>query len=289
MADAKEILKQVRSIEIKTRRLSNHLFSGEYHSSFKGRGMSFSEVREYQYGDDVRAIDWNVSARFQKPFIKVFEEERELTLMLLVDVSGSEIFGTRNKAKHEMITEICAVLAFSAIQNNDKVGVIFFSDRVEKYIPPKKGKSHILRIIRDLVDFKPKGNGTNIAEALRYMSNVVKKKSIAFLLSDFLDDNYQDTLSYIAKKHDLTGIRVTDKHDQILPKIGLIQLKDPETGQQTWIDTQDQQVQFNYQQYYAIKSNYFNNAFLKSGSGTIDVRTHESYVKKLMEFFKKRA
>ena len=289
MADAKEILKQVRSIEIKTRRLSNHLFSGEYHSSFKGRGMSFSEVREYQYGDDVRAIDWNVSARFQKPFIKVFEEERELTLMLLVDVSGSEIFGTRNKAKHEMITEICAVLAFSAIQNNDKVGVIFFSDRVEKYIPPKKGKSPILRIIRDLVDFKPKGNGTNIAEALRYMSNVVKKKSIAFLLSDFLDDNYQDTLSYIAKKHDLTGIRVTDKHDQILPKIGLIQLKDPETGQQTWIDTQDQQVQFNYQQYYAIKSNYFNNAFLKSGSGTIDVRTHESYVKKLMEFFKKRA
>jgi len=289
MADAKEILKQVRSIEIKTRRLSNHLFSGEYHSSFKGRGMSFSEVREYQYGDDVRAIDWNVSARFQKPFIKVFEEERELTLMLLVDVSGSEIFGTRNKAKHEMITEICAVLAFSAIQNNDKVGIIFFSDRVEKYIPPKKGKSHILRIIRDLVDFKPKGNGTNIAEALRYMSNVVKKKSIAFLLSDFLDDNYQDTLSYIAKKHDLTGIRVTDKHDQILPKIGLIQLKDPETGQQTWIDTQDQQVQFNYQQYYAIKSNYFNNAFLKSGSGTIDVRTHESYVKKLMEFFKKRA
>ena len=289
MFETKEILKQVRAIEIKTRRLSNHLFSGEYHSSFKGRGMSFSEVREYQYGDDVRAIDWNVSAKFQKPFIKVFEEERELTLMLLVDVSGSEIFGTKIKAKHEMITEICAVLAFSAIQNNDKVGVIFFSDKVEKYIPPKKGKSHILRIIRDLVDFKPQGNGTNISEALKYMSNVVKKKSIAFLLSDFMDQDYMDTLRYVAKKHDLTGIRVCDQHEEELPKIGLVKLLDPETKEEIWVDTMDQQVQNNYAAYFNEQSRYFKDAFLKSGSGKIDIRTHESYVKKLMAFFKQRS
>lgn len=289
MADTQEILKQVRAIEIKTRRLSNHIFSGEYHSSFKGRGMSFSEVREYQYGDDVRAIDWNVSARFQKPFIKVFEEERELTLMLLVDVSGSEIFGTQSKAKHHMITELCAVLAFSAIQNNDKIGVIFFSDQIEKFIPPKKGKHHVLRIIRELVDFKATSKGTNISEALKFMSNVIKKKSIAFVLSDFMDKGYEDALKLVNKKHDLTNIRIFDRHEEILPKLGLIKANDPETKEEVWIDSNDTRVRKHYAQYQDQIRQYFHTSSVKSGTGKIDIRTDESYVKKLLGYFKQRS
>lgn len=286
--DTKDILKQVRQIEIKTKRLSNHIFSGEYHSSFKGRGMSFAEVREYQYGDDIRAIDWNVTARLQTPYIKVFEEERELTMMLLVDVSGSEMFGTQSKQKSEMITEICAVLAFSAIQNNDKVGVIFFSDKVEKYIPPKKGKSHILRIIRELVDFKADSKATNIEEALRFLSNVMKKKAIVFVLSDFMDEGYQDALSLVSKRHDAAGIRIYDPFEKELPSIGITKLYDPETGQQQWVNTNSKNAKERYKEWFNRHEYQFKQQFRKAGVGTMEIATNESYVKHLLAYFKQK-
>lgn len=287
--DTAEILKKVRQIEIKSKGLTNHIFAGEYHSAFKGRGMSFSEVREYQFGDDVRAIDWNVTARFNHPFIKVFEEERELTVMLLVDVSESSVFGTVKQNKRNLLTELCAVLAFSAIKNNDKVGVIFFSDGVEKYIPPKKGKSHILFIVRELLSFTPTRKGTNINETLRFFNNAAKKRSIVFLLSDFLSGNYQDALNIASKRHDMVGIHVYDQRDKELPSVGLIQMADAETGTQQWIDTSDKRIRQYYTQQFQQHVQYCRNAFMKSGAELISVRTDEDYVKALQGFFLKRA
>lgn len=287
--DTAEILKKVRRIEIKTKGLSNHIFSGEYHSAFKGRGMSFSEVRDYQYGDDVRSIDWNVTARFNHPYVKIFEEERELTVMLLVDVSESSVFGTIHQNKRNLITEICAVLAFSAINNNDKVGVIFFSDGVEKYIPPKKGKSHILFIIRELLSFKPARKGTNIKETLRFFNNAAKKRSIVFLLSDFLAGNYQDALNIASKRHDMVGIHVYDQRDKELPPVGLIQMSDAETGARQWVDAGNKQVQQFYTRQFLQHVQYCRNAFLKSRAQLISIRTDEDYVKALQTFFLSRA
>ena len=286
--DTAEILKRVRRLEIKTRGLSNHIFSGEYHSAFKGRGMSFSEVREYQFGDDIRSIDWNVTARFNHPFVKVFEEERELTLMLMVDVSESSIFGTSKQNKRNMITELCAVLAFSAINNNDKVGVIFFSDGVEKYIPPKKGKSHILFIIRELISFEPKRKGTNIKETLRFFNNATKKRSIVFLMSDFLTGSYQDALNIASKRHDMVGIHVYDQRDKELPSVGLIQMNDLETGDRQWVDSSDKQVQQYYTHQFNQHVQYCRNSFKKSGADLISIRTDEDYVKALQNFFVNR-
>lgn len=286
--DTAEILKRVRRLEIKTRGLSNHIFSGEYHSAFKGRGMSFSEVREYQFGDDIRSIDWNVTARFNHPFVKVFEEERELTVMLMVDVSESSIFGTSRQNKRNMITELCAVLAFSAINNNDKVGVIFFSDGVEKYIPPKKGKSHILFIIRELISFEPKRKGTNIKETLRFFNNATKKRCIVFLMSDFLTGSYQDALNIASKRHDMVGIHVYDQRDKELPAVGLIQMNDLETGERQWVDSSDKQVQQYYTQQFNQHVQYCSNSFKKSGAGLISIRTDEDYVRALQNFFVNR-
>jgi len=286
MMDTKEILKKVRKIEIKTRRLSDHIFGGEYHSSFKGRGMTFSEVRQYQYGDDVRAIDWNVTARYNEPFVKVFEEERELTMMLLVDVSGSESFGTEHQFKKDTVTEIAATLAFSATQNNDKVGLILFSDQIELFIPPKKGKSHVLRIIRELIEFKPTSKKTNIAEALKFLSSVMKKSAIVFMLSDFMDDNYEKTLKIASKKHDLTGIRVYDKHDETIPNLGVVPMLDSESGAIHLVNTSSKKVRNNYQANALRLSNYFSSTFKRSGAGTISTRVDESYVKKLLGYFK---
>lgn len=289
MLDTAEILKKVRQIEIKTKGLTNHIFAGEYHSAFKGRGMSFSEVRDYHFGDDVRSIDWNVTARFNHPFVKVFEEERELTVMLLVDMSESSSFGTKKQDKRDLITELCAVLAFSAIKNNDKVGVIFFSDGMEKYIPPKKGKSHILFIIRELLSFTPKRKGTNIKETLRFFNNATKKRSIVFMLSDFLSGNYQDALNIAAKRHDVVGIQVYDQRDKELPPVGLIQVADAETGATQWVDTADRRVRQYYEQQFLQHSQYCKNAFMKSGAELVSVRTDEDYVKALQTFFLKRA
>lgn len=286
--DTKELLKKVRKIEIKTRRLSDHLFGGEYHSTFKGRGMTFSEVRQYQFGDDVRAIDWNVTARYNEPFVKVFEEERELTMMLLVDVSGSELFGTTNQFKKEVVTEISATLAFSAMQNNDKVGLILFSDEVELFIPPKKGKSHVLRIIRELLEFEPKSNKTDISEALKFLTNVMKKKSIVFVLSDFISDSYADTLKIVGNKHDVTGIRVYDEKEEYIPNLGVIQVQDAEDGSVQLVNTSSKEVRHLYWRYHMERVDYFNNAFTKSGSGIISCRVDESYVKKLLGYFKRR-
>ena len=284
--DTKEILKKVRKIEIKTRRLSDHIFSGEYHSSFKGRGMTFSEVRQYQYGDDVRAIDWNVTARYNEPYIKVFEEERELTMMLLVDVSGSEFFGTTQQFKRDTITEIAATLAFSAIQNNDKVGLLLFSNDVELFIPPKKGKSHVLRIIRELIEFHPKSTKTNISEALKFLFGVLKKKAIVFMLSDFMDDNYEQTLKIAGKKHDITGIRVYDRHDVSIPNLGMVSMLDAETGKTMLVNTASKNVRKGYQEHYLKTVDYFEKSFSHSGSGAISSRIDESYVKKLLGYFK---
>lgn len=284
--DTKEILKKVRKIEVKTRRLSDHIFGGEYHSTFKGRGMTFSEVRSYQFGDDVRAIDWNVTARYNEPFIKVFEEERELTMMLMVDVSGSESFGTANQFKKDTITEISATLAFSAIQNNDKVGLILFSDQIELFIPPKKGKSHVLRIIRELIEFTPVSKKTDISEAFKYLSNVMKKKAIVFVLSDFMDDDYESTLNIVGKRHDITGIRVYDKHDEEIPNIGMVPMLDAETNTIQLVNTNSKKVRYHYKTAALKLSNYFKIAFKKSGSGTIDTRVDEDYVKKLLGYFK---
>ncbi|MEC3906051.1 DUF58 domain-containing protein [Tamlana sp. 2201CG12-4] len=286
--DTKELLKKVRKIEIKTRRLSDHIFGGEYHSTFKGRGMTFSEVRQYQFGDDVRNIDWNVTARYNEPYVKVFEEERELTMMLMVDVSGSELFGTEQQFKNEVVTEIAATLAFSATQNNDKIGLILFSDQVELYIPPKKGRSHVLRIIRELIEFQPESKQTNLAEALKFMQNVMKKKAIVFVLSDFIADDYNQTMKIVSGKHDVTGIRVYDKHEEAIPNLGIVQMQDEETGEYMLVNTSSKKVRQNYTQFYIDKVNYYKESFTKSGAGTINCRVDESYVKKLLGYFKRR-
>ncbi len=287
--DTKELLKKVRKIEIKTRRLSDHIFGGEYHSTFKGRGMTFSEVRQYQYGDDVRNIDWNVTARYSEPFIKVFEEERELTMMLMVDISGSEFFGTKEQFKNEVITEIAATLAFSATQNNDKIGLILFSNKVELYIPPKKGRSHVLRIIRELIEFNPQSKETNIAEALKFLSSVMKKRAIVFVLSDFIADDFQHTMKIAAKKHDVTGIRVYDEREENIPNLGMVQMVDSETGEYMLVNTTSKKVRLNYGKFYRERVDYYKDSFSKSGAGTINCRVDESYVKKLLGYFKARA
>jgi uncharacterized protein (DUF58 family) len=269
--------------------LSDHIFGGEYHSTFKGRGMTFSEVRQYQFGDDVRNIDWNVTARYNEPYIKVFEEERELTMMLMVDISGSELFGTDEQFKNEIVTEISATLAFSATQNNDKIGLILFSDAIELYIPPKKGRSHVLRIIRELIEFKPKSKLTDISAALKFLSNVMKKKTIVFLLSDFItDDDYKQNLKIAAGRHDITGIRVYDKREEEIPNLGMVQMQDEESGELLLVNTASKQVRTNYSKYYNEKIGFFKETFTKSGSGTIDCRVDESYVKKLLGYFKRR-
>ncbi len=286
--DTKELLKKVRKIEIKTRRLSDHIFGGEYHSTFKGRGMTFSEVRQYQFGDDIRSIDWNVTARYNEPYVKVFEEERELTMMLMVDVSGSGLFGTTNQVKKEIITEISATLAFSALQNNDKAGLILFSDQVELFIPPKKGKSHVLRIIRELLEFKPQSNKTDIAGALKYLTNVMKKKAIVFVLSDFMAEDYERTMKIIGNKHDVTGIRVYDEREESIPNLGMVQMQDFETGTIQLVNTQSKSVRNAYGAYHRERVNYFKETFTKSGSGVLDCRVDESYVKKLLGYFKRR-
>jgi uncharacterized protein (DUF58 family) len=286
--DTKELLKKVRKIEIKTRRLSDHIFGGEYHSTFKGRGMTFSEVRQYQFGDDVRNIDWNVTARYNEPFVKVFEEERELTMMLMVDISGSELFGTTTQFKSEIVTEIAATLAFSATQNNDKIGLILFSDEIELYIPPKKGRSHVLRIIRELIEFEPKSRQTNIEEALKFLSNVMKKKAIVFVLSDFISENYSQTLKITSGRHDVTGIRVYDKHEESIPNLGMVQMQDEESGELMLVNTSSKKIRNNYAKFYKEKVDYFKESFTKAGAGTIDCRIDESYVKKLLGYFKRR-
>ncbi|MCY4560833.1 MAG: DUF58 domain-containing protein [Flavobacteriaceae bacterium] len=286
--DTKELLKKVRKIEIKTRRLSSDIFGGEYHSTFKGRGMTFSEVRSYQYGDDVRVIDWNVTARYNTPFVKIFEEERELTVLLVVDVSGSEFFGTANQLKREVVTEIAATLAFSALQNNDKVGLVLFAQTIEKYIPPKRGRSHLLRIIRELLEFEPQTSKTSIGTALEFISSVLKKKAIAFLLSDFIDNDYQRQLSIAAKKHDLTGIRVYDSKEEEIPNIGLTLTRDAETGKLDWINTSSKSVRNQYQDYFKKLERQFELEFQRNNAGVVNCRTDESFVKKLLNYFKTR-
>jgi uncharacterized protein (DUF58 family) len=287
--DTKEILKKVRKIEIKTKRLSNHIFSGEYHSSFKGRGMTFSEVRQYQFGDDIRNIDWNVTARYNEPFVKVFEEERELTMMLLVDISASEFFGTNEQFKRETITEIAATLAFSAIQNNDKVGLLLFTDEIELFIPPKKGKGHVLRIIRELIEFNPKSKKTNLEQAFKYLSSVMKKKAIVFVLSDFIDHDYDNSLRIMGRKHDVTGIRVYDKYETELPKLGMINIYDAETGKIVTVNTNSKKVRMQYKASYLKNTDYYKRSFKKSGSGTISTMVGRDYVKELMGYFKGRS
>jgi uncharacterized protein (DUF58 family) len=287
--ETKDLLKKVRKIEIKTRRLSDHIFSGEYHTSFKGRGMTFSEVQQYQFGDDVRAIDWNVTARYNEPYIKVFEEERELTMMLMVDISGSEHFGTKNQLKSEIVTEIAATMAFSATQNNDKIGLILFSNQIELYIPPKKGKSHVLRIIRELIEFEPKSKASNLTEALKFLSGTQKKKAIVFLISDFIvEDDYEKPLKIASKKHDITGVRVFDIREEKMPNIGVVEMEDAETGEIMVVDTCSKNVRMNYEKQYREKVTYFKEIFSKCGSGTISTRVDESYVTKLLGYFKSR-
>lgn len=284
-----ELLKKVRKIEIKTKGLSNQIFSGEYHSAFKGRGMAFSEVREYTPGDDVRTIDWNVTARLRTPYVKVFEEERELSVMILVDVSASGKFGTQKQLKQDLITELCAVIAFSASQNNDKIGVIFFSDKIEKFIPPKKGKSHILRIIRELINIEPEQKGTNIELALKYLTNIIKKKSICFLISDFCDNHgFSDAMKIANRKHDLVALRINDMHESILPEVGLIKLKDNETGKIIWVDTNSKQFQIQQKVNNLKFEAELKDTFNKSGVDFTNIFTHEGYIKPLMNLFKKR-
>lgn len=284
-----ELLKKVRKIEIKTRGLSNQIFSGEYHSAFKGRGMAFSEVREYQHGDEIRTIDWNVTARFNHPYVKVFEEERELTVMLLIDVSGSKAFGTRNKNKQELATEIAAVLAFSAIQNNDKVGVLFFSDRIEKFIPPKKGRSHILMIIRDLIDFEPESKGTDLAAALKYLTSVIKKRSTCFVLSDFVSDkSFENELKIANQKHDIVALKLFDAVENELPNLGIVPLLDAETNAIAWINTSDKEVRSQYHVNALKRRDELQTIFKKSGIDAAEIATHQDYVKPLMNLFKRR-
>lgn len=283
-----ELLKKVRKIEIKTKGLSNHIFAGEYHTAFKGKGMAFSEVREYQAGDDVRTIDWNVTARYNNPFVKVFEEEREMTVILLIDISKSGKFGTEVKTKKEIATELSAVLAFSAIQNNDKVGVIFFTDIIEKFIPPKKGKSHILRIIRELLAFEPQNNATDIGVALEYFSSVIKKRSICFLLSDFLDKDFTRPLQIANKKHDIVAVKIHDKREEILPNVGMIKMVDAESGLSSWIDSSSKKIRMQFAGKYKNKAEKLKQDFLLCGVDHININTAESYIKPLINFFKQR-
>jgi len=284
-----ELLKKVRKIEIKTRGLSSQIFSGEYHSAFKGRGMAFSEVREYTPGDDIRTIDWNVTARFNSPYVKVFEEERELNVVLLVDVSASGNFGTLKQTKQELITELCAVIAFSASTNNDKIGVIFFSDKIEKFIPPKKGKSHILRIIRELLNFEPQNKGTDITVALKFLTNAIKKKSIAFVISDFINDRFEDAVKIANRKHDVVALRVFDLTETRFPKIGLIKLKDNESGEVKWVDTSSREFQHAFKVQQAQYEGYLKDTFSRAGVDYARISTHDGYIKPLMNLFKRRA
>ena len=288
--ETSDILKRVRQIEIKTRGLSRNIFAGEYHSAFKGRGMAFSEVREYQFGDDIRNIDWNVTARYNHPYIKIFEEERELTVMLLIDVSGSREFGSFQKLKKNVITEIAAILAFSAIQNNDKIGVIFFSETIEKFIPPKKGRSHILRIIREMIDFQPDKKGTNIPDALRYFTNAIKKKCTAFIISDFIDNHpdLEKALSVANSKHDVVAVRIYDEREQELPPIGMIKLKDAETGKYIWVNSSDKTTREIYRKWWIAQTDRLRGILTRCGVDTALINTREDYVKSLMNLFKKR-
>ena len=287
--EANELIKKVRQIEIKTRGLSNNIFAGEYHTAFKGRGMAFSEVREYQYGDDIRDIDWNVTARFHKPYVKVFEEERELTVMLLIDVSGSLEFGTVKQMKKDMVTEIAATLAFSAIQNNDKIGVIFFSDKIEKFIPPKKGRKHILFIIRELIDFKATSRRTNIRMGLEYLTNVIRKRCTAFVVSDFIDNSdFKNALTIANRKHDLVAIQVYDRRVEELPSVGLMKVKDAETAHEQWIDTSSKALRKAHHDWWLKKQTILNDTFTKSNVDSVSVRTDQDYVKALLNLFAKR-
>ena len=283
-----DLLKRVRKIEIKTRGLSRQIFAGEYHSAFKGRGMAFSEVREYQYGDDIRNIDWNVTARFNHPYIKVFEEERELTVMLLVDVSGSREFGTAMRFKKALMAEISAVLAFSATQNNDKVGVILFSDKVEKFIPPKKGRQHILRVIRELIEFEPENTQTDVSVAMQYLTNAIKKRSTAFVISDFISPPFEDALKIASRKHDVVALRIYDAHEAQMPAIGLVQFRDAETGQTLWADTSSARVRSQYEQHWNGVQRKLDETFRRSGIDNTFIRTDEDYVKPMMKLFKQR-
>jgi uncharacterized protein (DUF58 family) len=287
--ETSELIKKVRKIEIKTRGLSKNIFAGEYHSAFKGRGMTFSEVREYQYGDDIRSIDWNVTARFGHPYIKVFEEERELTVVLLIDVSGSREFGTVSQLKKEIFTEVAATLAFSTIQNNDKIGVIFFSDKIEKFIPPKKGRRHVLHIIRELIHFQPESNKTNIAGALRYFTNAIKKSSTAFIISDLMDTNFEKELTIASRKHDVVALQVFDIRETELPDSGLIKLKDAETGERIWVDTSDKRLRTSYKNSWGESQLALQKTFSKSGVDMVSMSTSDDYVKALMKLFKMRA
>lgn len=287
--ETSELLKKVRQIEIKTRGLSNNIFAGQYHSAFKGRGMAFSEVREYQFGDDTRDIDWKVTARYVRPYVKVFEEERELTVMLLIDVSGSKDFGTVSQMKRDVTTEIAATLAFSAIQNNDKIGVIFFSDKIEKFIPPQKGRRHILYIIRELIDFRPDDRQTDINQALKYLTNAIKKRCTAFLLSDFIDrGNYRDALTIANRKHDIVAIQVYDRRETELPAVGLMKVHDAETGQERWIDSSSKRVREAYRTWWDKRQAEMNAAFQKSRIDAVSIRTEDDYVKALLALFDKR-
>lgn len=286
--EASELLRKVRKIEIRTRALSQQIFAGQYHSAFKGRGMAFSEVRQYNYGDDVRFIDWNVTARFNTPYVKIFEEEREMTVMLLIDVSGSHLFGTKQQFKSELITELAAVLSFSAIYNNDKVGVIFFSNHVEKFIPPKKGKSHILRIIRELLTFEPSDSQTDISEALRYFTNAIKKKCTAFLISDFVDDDFEQALKIAANRHDLVALDVIDEGEMNLPDMGLMKVQDPETKQYMWVDSGSAAVRANYAQWWQKMQNRNSDIFRRAGIDMAKLYTHKDYVPVLSELFQRR-
>lgn len=286
--EAADLIKKVRKIEIKTRGLSKHIFAGEYHSAFKGKGMAFSEVREYQFGDDIRSIDWNVTARFNHPYVKIFEEERELTVILVIDVSGSKEFGSVNQLKQDVITEVAAVLSFSAIQNNDKIGVIFFSDKIEKFIPPKKGKTHILRIIRELINFEPDNKNTNIAEALKFLTNAIKKRSIAFLISDFIDSGFEDAIKIANRKHDLIALRVYDKREAEIPSIGMIKVKDAETGKQIWVDTSSKIVRDNYAKWWNSQILKQKDIFSRSGVDNASISTEQDYIKPLINLFKRR-
>ena len=287
--ETSELLKKVRQIEIKTRGLSNNIFAGQYHSAFKGRGMAFSEVREYQFGDDTRDIDWKVTARYVRPYVKVFEEERELTVMLLIDVSGSKDFGTVSQMKRDVTTEIAATLAFSAIQNNDKIGVIFFSDKIEKFIPPQKGRRHILYIIRELIDFRPDDRQTDINQALKYLTNAIKKRCTAFLLSDFIDHgNYHDALTIANRKHDIVAIQVYDRRETEVPAVGLMKVRDAETGQERWIDSSSKRVREAYRTWWDKRQAEMNAAFQKSRIDAVSIRTEDDYVKALLALFDKR-
>lgn len=288
MLTTSEIIKKVRELEIKSKKLTSDLFTGEYHSAFKGKGMSFKEVREYAAGDDIRFIDWNVSARFGHPYSKIFEEERELTVMLLIDISSSSLFGTENARKKDIITEIAAVISFSAVNNADKIGVIFYSDRVEAFIPPKKGRQHALYIVRELLSKEPKGNGTAVSTALRYFNNATRQKSIAFILSDFIDANYEDALRIAAKKHDVIGVKVYDQMDKQLPDAGLLKVKDAESGQTKWVDSSNDFVRYSYEQEFFRITEYSTQTFKKAGCDLLHVKTGEDYVRVLQRFFLSR-